>query len=466
MDENNQGDDSQQINVTVNSSNNDTAPAPEPIAPTPEKPTNEPMATPPEKPKKSKKWLIVLLAIVVIAGGGFLFWNASQDNVQEAPVASQDEASTESQEEQSQIAKPYKIIYVHGSEGTDKQAYSRMIEEGERTDLGFAIPSGASASSGIASITPIPENGRYIFNDLDTIWGAEADGQPNKIVKVPEGESITSAVISADGNSIAYSSGPAFSSGSEYGKGTYISTINFDGTNQQTIYTDDNSISERNFVVVEGWDSANNIAYFSNGCLQCDGRNVNISKTNGDGSSSSLFNGDLSAVSYPVVFKKDYSEFLVTQRKSYSDEEAAAINFGGSFAGPTGPPYTLLSVTTMNGSSSTIATYGEMTDAQDGKWNPSIPAYATTEEGYTPAYTYNDSLFIQNGDGSFSNTYTHGSGYIGKVLYASREESLVTNHEEGNYSEFTLNHFVIEGQKSSLVLNGDQYTSFLTLINQ
>lgn len=422
-----------------------------------ENPTEAPIKKekPPKDPTMRKKWMVLILAMVVIVFGayfvlGFSNDKESNDGQKQTNTAQSDNNQNSEQPEQS--FELDKILYFHTDDVDEVGAiFSRPASGGERERL-FDVPANAnfSATSSRALATnsfAFKYNGNLFFQDRTQ--------EPVQIFEPTGlGSEIQNAVASEDGSKVILG---AFDF-DEVGTATY--TIDSDGSNPE--------------VVAGGSDSFNPVQWSSDGSQASTfylggGRGgpflPNDIFSLATQQRSTVFSGIDLWEFLSHRFNSDFSQAIysyATQDDDYLDgitDEQILANFayGGVYYGP---PCEIRLVNVQDGEVRTILNYGELGETDEGGGIISCRSSVgwTNSPESKPFYTLDNALYIYNQEsGNASKVFETSQGDISLVYWASDTEYLVSVGTEGGFEEPVI-YFNLETQTAANVMETGPYT--------
>ena len=383
--------------------------------------------TPIQKPKKSKKKIIIIALVLLLLVGGtaaayFLYFK------KDAPEPASPQST---QQPETKQPGPVALIYSENSKVTQLEITDKAKSEIMTiANSGYPLETDTHEEKAVF-IVPSEESGK------DTVYYSDNNGQ--SFLKIYEGkapaasdqlgEQITDVLFSNDGSSIV------IGVLSQAGGGNTLTQIPLDGTYKPSQLMK----IEAAGAFFYGYDDESQKIVLREGCYNCGG---------GYPTAISMYDMKTKEKSAVVKSDKPIISFSINDDLTQAIYVAGveAENDGGLFA--TGP-YTTYLVSNPGQSSITKTT----TLPNKGASEPLPVVTGFTNDNQIPYASFGTSLYTYK-DSKEQEFYTP-SKPIQEIYYVDEKQIVSKN---GESDAFTINHFVLEGNQNTLLLEGTQIT--------
>jgi cytoskeletal protein RodZ len=289
----------------------------------------------PPKQKGEKKKLLLIVGLVVILLGGLAYWwfmMRDNNNTTDTNTTTKNQSQTT---QSTNTYTPVNVAYAFKGDNTPYTLYTRPAAGGERVAANQKLETSEY-------ITDSDVNGDSIVLASDKAIYTSTDGGKTykSVVKVTQGEEITSVKLSSDGKSMVY----GFLAGGS--TKNIVKTSGLDGSGSKDLFT-----SEKMGVLITGYSSTKQQIIYRESCWGCDGpaelpilRDLKSNKT-----TNILSNKEQVEIA-EVAVSSDFTTLVYSQAtyNATQDEPGYAAT----------APFTIHKIDLSSNKDSTIATFG------------------------------------------------------------------------------------------------------------
>lgn len=396
------------------------------------------------KSKANKKYLLILLLVLVVIGSlatTYKYLSKNRTITPSTPVTQEQKQQEQKQEEQKPTG-PISLIFYEYSDASANdfslKLRSLKLSNNEKSifdtkdksqfdGFGFAI-----YGQQVAVIGKPFSNGQ----ESDKIFYSNNSGASfDLIFSTKPNDRITDLKFSSDGSVIIFG---LYHNTIDVTKNT-VTELNLKSKTTTDLFTSDSA-----GIFLIGYNKGKQILYHKINCYGCDGA------PGGNVYSYDLITKKESEIITAegliesVVVNRDFNELLYAD-SSHRETESG---FPESVS-----PYKLRSYDLTTNKSKEVQTFGEANKHLNVK-------FSYTKEG-APYYSYEKNIFGINSDGKPTTLYTSTKS-IYDIYYVSQDSIYLSL---GTYDEFSVNKFTVEDQKSTNLIDGKQTTTIIGITN-
>jgi hypothetical protein len=388
--------------------------------------TTEPKLKAAGPDSKSKKPLILLAVLLILAALGAGYWFFLKDD--SAPASDQAQTTDEVSQEAEATKKTGDADTVaYAFKADDNANYSvfwRNVLGGDRTEVGpLGAKSFVTHSAVSGSNVAYATDNSFEGTAEKAVWLSTDGGKTySKAMDISDNTQVTSMLFSVDESELAVALLP------NVGESNTVKSINVSSKQSKDLFSSDNA-----GVFLEGYSTEKKLLIYSEGCFNCDG---NLG--------SPIYKWDLNAASRTEISDaKVSSGYAHTVVRSDFTEILVAEGTLGDGLGM-GAPYNLLRIAVADGKVTPVAE----------NVNGLLIGLGYMADNQTPYYALGKQILTAKG--AAPTVYFESDKDIVGAYFVSDKEVIVST---GQQSEFVLYRYDVAAKSSKNILNGDGNTT-------